>query len=121
MTTDPDLSEAARERWYRRTPEDQQRVIEAGVRGRRRAGTDTLIRKIVERAGELTPVQVERLRALLPAPEAAGPSTPRTKAKVRTAGPRKTPGTGDERAGPPTALTKAKGDTAGPPKPRGPK
>jgi hypothetical protein len=65
---DPALSEAARERWHRRTPEQQQRTIAAGVAGRRRVGTDTLIRKIVERAGELTDEQAARLRALLPDP-----------------------------------------------------
>jgi hypothetical protein len=70
---DPALSEVARERWDRLTPEQQQRTIAAGFAGRRRVGTDTLIRKIVERAGELTDEQVARLRALLPAPDDGGP------------------------------------------------
>jgi hypothetical protein len=47
---------------------------EAGLKGnatRRRQGTESRVRAVIERAGELTPEQVQRLRQLLPpVPEA---------------------------------------------------
>jgi hypothetical protein len=62
-------------RWPNKTPEEQAELQARAAAGRRRWANDNRISKVVERAGELTPQQIERLRSLLPDP---GPDKPRT-------------------------------------------
>lgn len=57
-------------RWPNKTPEEQAEILVRAKAGARRRGTDNRIAKVAERAGELTPAQVETLRALLPPPDA---------------------------------------------------
>jgi hypothetical protein len=57
-------------RWPNKTPEQQAQILAAAAAGNRRRGTANRIAKVVERAGELTPEQIETLRSLLPPPGA---------------------------------------------------
>jgi hypothetical protein len=54
--------------WQHLTPERRAEILESAVAARRRQGTDNRIDRVAERAGELTPAQIERLRSLLPDP-----------------------------------------------------
>jgi hypothetical protein len=55
-------------RWPNKTPEEQQELLDLAAEGRRRQANDQWIERVAERAGQLTPQQMERLRALLPDP-----------------------------------------------------
>ncbi|HEY2576200.1 MAG TPA: hypothetical protein VGI74_07815 [Streptosporangiaceae bacterium] len=61
-------------RWPNTPPERQAEILAAAAAATRRRGNDRRIERVVERAGELTPEQLGRLRALLPdpGPDAAG-------------------------------------------------
>jgi hypothetical protein len=54
--------------WASLTAEQRRARMEPAHNAIRRRGNDRRIREIVERAGQLTPAQVETLRALLPDP-----------------------------------------------------
>jgi hypothetical protein len=59
-------------RWPNVTPERRAEIEENARQGRRRQANDRWIDQVVERAGQLSPQQVERLRSLLPEPDPDG-------------------------------------------------
>lgn len=62
------ISEAAQARWTWLTAEERKAATRAANAARRRKGTDSHIAALIARAGDLTPEQFDRLRALLPDP-----------------------------------------------------
>jgi hypothetical protein len=66
-----DRHKVSRDRWKDVPHEERVAHVQAAAEGRRRVGTDTLVAKIVARAGKLTDEQIAQLRAILPEPDEA--------------------------------------------------